>query len=142
MSILKRQVNFSSNFPSFFIVMTHNSFVNFKLIHFLLWIKGSHQRPSFETFRCSGENFPYSSCHFPNRKSVFLQSFHHFSVMKDNPSVFFRSNVIYFAQKKPIKVEILRISRAQIKIHQILVIFETAIQFFFKFCITLQFHET
>ena len=35
-SILKRQVNSSSNFASFFIVMTHNSFVNFKLILFLL----------------------------------------------------------------------------------------------------------
>ena len=39
---------------------------------------------------------------------------------------FFRSNVIYFAQKEPIKVEILRISNAQIKILQIFVIFETA----------------
>ena len=36
MSILKRKVNSSSSFASFFIVMTHNSFVNFKLILFLL----------------------------------------------------------------------------------------------------------
>ena len=35
---------------SFLIVMTHNSSVNFKLIHFLLWIKGSYQSPNFETF--------------------------------------------------------------------------------------------
>ena len=38
MSILKRQVNSSSNFASFFIVVTHNSSVAFKLILFLLWI--------------------------------------------------------------------------------------------------------
>ena len=40
MSILERQVNSSSNFASFFIVITHNSSV---FIHFWLCIKGSHQ---------------------------------------------------------------------------------------------------
>ena len=51
-----------------------------------------------------------------------------FSVMKSwkiTPLYFFRSNVIYFAQKEPIKVEILRISSRQVKTHQIRVIFET-----------------
>ena len=43
---------------------------------------------------------------------------------------FFKSNVIYFAQKETIKKEILRNSSAQIKIHQILVICETRKQFF------------
>ena len=33
--------------------MTHNSSVDFKLILFLLWIKGSHQYPNFETLSCS-----------------------------------------------------------------------------------------
>ena len=65
---------------SFFIVMTHNYSVNFKLIHFLLWTKGSHQSPNFDTFKCSGENFPNSSCHFSNHKSVFFQILHHSSV--------------------------------------------------------------
>ena len=64
-------VNSSSNFPLFFIVMTHNSSVDFKLILFLLWIKRSHQIPNCEAFNCCGENLPYSSCHFPNYKSVF-----------------------------------------------------------------------
>ena len=41
MSILKRQVNSSSNFASFFIAITNKSTVKFKLIHFLLWIKES-----------------------------------------------------------------------------------------------------
>ena len=47
MSILNWQVNSFSNFTSFFNVMTHNSPLSFKLIHFLLWIKGSHQGPNF-----------------------------------------------------------------------------------------------
>ena len=59
-SILKQQVNSSSNFASFFTVMIHNSSVNFKLMHFLLWIKGSHQGPNFETFESSGKNLPNS----------------------------------------------------------------------------------
>ena len=66
MSILKRQVNSSSIFKSFFVVKTHNSSVNFKLIHLLLLTKGSHESPNFYTFKCSGENLPNSSCCFPN----------------------------------------------------------------------------
>ena len=73
LSILKQEVNSSSNFASFFIVMTHNSSVNFKLLLFILWIKEYHHSPNFVTFKCSGENLPYSSCNFPNHKSVFLQ---------------------------------------------------------------------
>ena len=60
----------SSNFASLFIVTTDNTSVDFKLILFQLWIKGSHQNPNFETFKCSGENLLYFSCHFPNHKSV------------------------------------------------------------------------
>ena len=96
-SILKLQVSSSSVFVSFFIVMTHNSSVNFKLIHFLFWTKGSYQ----------SENLPNSSCHFPNDKSVFLQILHHSSMSwKITPLYFFSSNNIYFAQKEPIKVKI------------------------------------
>ena len=50
--------------------------------------------------------------------------------------------VIYFAQKNPIKLEILRTLSAHVKIYQIRVIFETTNQFFFQFCITLQCHKT
>ena len=77
-------------------------------MHFLLWTKGSHESTNFDTFKCSGENLPNSSCHFPNHKSVFLQILHHSSVSwKITPLYFFRSNVIYFARKGPIKVQIL-----------------------------------
>ena len=114
--------------------MTHNSSVIFKLIHFLLWIKGSHQSTNFETFECSGENLRYSSRHFPKRKSIFLQILHHSSVSwKITPLDFFTSNVIYFVQKEPIKLEILRIPSTQVKIHQILVIFETTNKFLSNF---------
>ena len=70
----------------------------FKLILFLLWSKGSHQYPIFETFNYSGENLPYSLCHFPNHKAVFLQILFHPSVSwKITPRYFFRSNIKYFA---------------------------------------------
>ena len=107
MSILKRQVNSSSIFVSFFIVMTHISSVNFKVIHFLLWAKGSYQISNFDTFECSGKNLQTSSCYFPSNKSVFLQILHHSSLSwKINPLYFFSSNNIYFAQNDPIKVKI------------------------------------
>ena len=100
--------NSSSNLASFFIVMIHNSSVNFKLIYFLLWIKGSYQSPSFKTLECSGKNLPNSSCHFPNHESVFLQILHHSSVpWKITPLYFFRLNFIYFERRGPIKVQIL-----------------------------------
>ena len=102
MSNLKRRVNSSSNFASFFIVMTSNSPVNFKLTHFLLWIKESHQSPTLETFKCSVENVPNASCHFWKQRSVFLQILHQYSV-PSNISPNFSPNIIYFGQRQPIK---------------------------------------
>ena len=107
MSILKRQVSSSSIFVSFFIVMTHNFSVNFKVIHFLLWAKGSHQSPNFDTLKCSGKNLLNSSCHFPSNKSVFLQILDHSSLSwMITPLYFFSSNNIHFAKKAPNKVKI------------------------------------
>ena len=123
--------------------MAHKSSVNFKLIHFLLWIKGSHQIPNIEAFVGSGESLPNFSCHFRNHNSVFFfQILHHSSAPCKAPLYFFRPNVIYFAPNKPIKVQFLILLSAQVKIHQILVIFETINQFFFNFCITPHRHET
>ena len=101
-------IQFLFKYCLFFIFMTHNSSVNFKVIHFLSWMKESHQSPNFDTFECSAENFPNSSCHFLNQS----------------------------------KCKVFRISSARVKIHQILVTFETKNQLFFKFCIALQAHET
>ena len=66
-----------------------------------------------------------------------------FSVMKRNTSVFFHLNLICFGQKDPIRVEIFRLSTVRMKINAIpYVIFQATSQFSFKFCITLQSHDT
>ena len=76
-------------------------------MHFLLWTKGSHESTNLDTFKCFDENLLNSSCHFPNHKSVFLQTFHDSSVSwKITPQYFSRSNITYFARKRPIKVHI------------------------------------
>ena len=140
MSVLKQQVSSSSIFVSFFIVMTHNSSVNFKLIHFLLWTKGSHQSSNFDTF-C--QNLPNLSCHFPSNKSVFLQILHHFSMSwKLIPLYFFSSSNKYFGQKEPIKAKIFETFSSHVKICQIpYANFETTSRFLCYFCIPIQFHE-
>ena len=107
MSILKWQFYSSSNFALFFIAMRHNFSVNFEVISFLLWTTGSHQSPSFDTFKCSGENLQNFSCLFSNHKSVFLQNLHNSSVSwKITPLRFCSSNNIYFGHKQPIKTQI------------------------------------
>ena len=143
MSILKWLVSSSSIFVSFFIVLTHNSSVNFKLIHFLLWTKGSHQSSNFDTSESSGENLPNSSCHFPSKKSVFLQNLHHFSVSwKITPITFLAQAIYTLLKRSPLKWKFFRLSSAQVKICQIpYVNFETTSRFLSKFCIPLQFHE-
>ena len=87
-------INFetASQFALFFIVMTHNSTVNFKLIHFLLWIKGSHQSPDFETAK-----FLIS---FSRPQVSFSSNFASlFSVMKDNSSLLFQVKRYIFCTK-------------------------------------------
>ena len=73
-------IQFLFKIASFFIVMTYNSSINFKLIRFLRRTKGPYKSPNFDTFECSSENMPNSSCHFPNHNSVFLQILHDSSV--------------------------------------------------------------
>ena len=65
---------------------------------------------------------PNSSCHFPKRKSVFLQILCDSSVSwKITPLYFFRSNFIYFARKGSTILQFFQCYRIQI--HQSLVIF-------------------
>ena len=107
MSIIKPQVSSSSILVSFFIVVTHNSNINLKLIDSLLWTKGSHQSSNFDTFQCSGENLQNSSCHFPSNMSVFFQILQHSSISwKITALYFFSSSNTYFSQKEPIKKKI------------------------------------
>ena len=144
MSILNWLVNSSTTFASFFIVMTHNSPVNFKLIHFQLWTKVSLESPNFETFKCSGENLPNSTWHFWKHKSIFLQFLYKSWVPSNiTPLYFLSSKIIYFGQKQLIKMSIFDLSSARIKICKICYgNFETTSQFFFRFFIILQCHYT
>ena len=106
MSIFKQQVSPSPNFASFFIAMTHDSLVNFKLIYFLLCWKGAHLSANFECFQVLWWKFTKFVLSFSKPKSVFLQILHHSSVSwKLTPLYFFSSHNIYFAQKEPIKVK-------------------------------------
>ena len=85
--------------------------VNFKLMHFQLLTKGCHESPNFETLvKCSGENLPNYACHFWKHKSVFFQSLYQFWVSSNITLLsFLSSNIIYFGQKQPIKVQIFEI---------------------------------
>ena len=85
------EVNSVSNFESFFIAMTHNSPVSFKLINFQLQTKGCHQGLNLETFKCSGENLPNSSCQFLEAQASFPSNFVSIlSAIKHNSSVLFQ----------------------------------------------------
>ena len=108
MSFYKPRVSFPLNFALSFSVMTRNSSETFLLKRYILWTKRARQNTIFQTFECSYENSPNSSCHFRNRKVRVYSSFaSQFSVMKDNSSVFFHINLIYFGQKETIKVKFL-----------------------------------
>ena len=94
-------------------------------MHFLLWTKGSHEA-NFDIFKCSDENLLNSSCHFPNHKSVFLQILHDSSVSWNMlPCTFLGQTLHTLHKRNQSKCKLFRLFGAQIKIHQILVIFET-----------------
>ena len=139
MSILKWQVNSSSNFASFFIVMTHNSSVNFNLILFLLWIKRSHQSPNFETFKCSGENLSYSSCHFPNYKSVFLKVLHHTSVSWKITLLYFFRSINTLHNRKQWKCKFFRLEVMRSKFTKFLSFLKKQISFSSNFASVFRF---
>ena len=80
----------------------------------MLWTKRTHRITIFQTFQCSNENSPNSSCHFWNHNVRVYSNFTSlFSVMKDNSSVFYNtpkdtplitsSNLVYFGKKAPIE---------------------------------------
>ena len=108
MSILKRQVNSSLDFSSFFSAIIHNSSVSFKFMFFSFGHSTLDKRISwkykfwpFQVFSWKFVKFAY----FPNDKSVFLQILRDSSILwKLTPLYSFRSNAIYFARKWPIKL--------------------------------------
>ena len=101
---------------------------------FLFWTKGSQQSPGFDTSKCSGENLPNSSCHFPKHKSLFLQILHDSSVSWQTTPLYFLGQTLYtLRERDQLKCKLLRLLSARIKIRRILVIFEIKNRFFFKF---------
>ena len=97
----------------------------------------------FETFKSSGQNPSNISCQFWNDKPIPLQILHHYSLSWHiTPLWILSSYIFYSGLKDPIKVPILRLSSALVKIYHIPhVIFQTTSQLFFKFCITRRCHE-
>ena len=107
-------------------------------MHFLLWTKESHENINFDIFKFSDENLLNSSFDFPNHKSAFLQILHDSSVSWNMLLCTFLGQTLYTLHKRDqSKGKFLRLFSAQIKIHQILVIFETKNKFLFKFYTTL-----
>ena len=142
MSILNWQVNSISNFASFLTVITHNSTVSFKVIHFLLCIKGSNESPNFENFMCSGENLPNSSGNFLNHKSLFLQILYHTLLSWNITPLYFLAQTLYTLVKtSSFKCKFLKLSSSRVKIRQIrYVSFEATSRFFLRVFIILQCH--
>ena len=89
----------------------------------------------FDTIKCLGQNSSNSSCQFRNDKSFPLQILHHSSLSwQITPLWFLSSYFFYFKLKDPIKVPILTLSSALVKMcHIPQAIFQTKSQFFFKF---------
>ena len=97
-----------SNFASFFIVVTHNSSVNFR-------IPSKIPMEIFESFEYSGQN-PPNSWHFWNNKSFFKKILHHSSVSWHITFLCFLAEILYtFSKSSLSKYKFGEISRKQSK---------------------------
>ena len=143
-SILNWQVKSSSNFASFFILITHNSPVNFNLMYFLFWIKGPNKSPNFQTFEGAVVKICQISHVILEAQVSFPSSFVSiFSVIKHNSSVVFLGETLCdLIKSSSLKCKFLRFLSVLVKICQNChVIFETTSNFFFKFYMALQCYE-
>ena len=143
MSFLKAQVTFPLNFASIFSAIRNNSFVLFLAQALYNLAKEPIKEHFFFIFECSSQNLLNSSCLFWSDKSIPLQILRYSSLSWHiNPLQILTSYLFYFGQKDHIIVPILTLSSALVKICQISqVFFQITSQFFFKICISLQFHE-
>ena len=144
MSILKRKVNSSSNLASFFIVMTNNSPVNFKLIHFLNLDKRIPSKSQFRDFQLLCVKFPKFLMSFLKVQIIFPSNFASlFSAIKHNSSALFSTQALHNLVKgSPLKCNFLRNSSAWVKTYQSPhVNFEATSQFLFQFCIFFDCHD-
>ena len=113
-------------------------------MHFRFLTKGSHENTNFDILKCSDENLPNCSCHFPNH-STSQFSFKFYMTLQCHEiysSVIFLGQILYaLRERDQSKCRFFRLFSVRIKIHQILVIFEAKKKFLFKFCTTLWYHE-
>ena len=143
MSILKRQVNSSSNFSSSFRVITYNSSVNFSSCIFYF---GQKDRMKIPILTLS--SVLMKICQIPHvnfqTKSQFLFKFSMTLLCHEKWLLYnFLGQTLYTLHTRDqSKCKPFRLFSALIKIQQILVIFETKNKFLFKFCITLWNYET
>ena len=138
MSFFKPQISFTLNFPSPFSVTTHNSSEIFLLKHYIVWKKRANQKQFFRILSVLMKVHPIPQA----LKSLFKFNITVQCHERSCPSVFFWLKAYILSTKIAHQKEIFGLLSGLMKIQQIPhVIFETTIQFFFKICITLQYHE-
>ena len=120
--------------------ITRLRFFSSKIIYFLQ--KEPIKVQILSTFECLGQNFSNYSCQFWNNKSNPLQILHHSSVSWNITLLYFLAQTCTFFKRSSLKWKFFRILRDQVKFSNFPCEFETASQFFFKFCIILQCHDT
>ena len=125
--------------------MTQNSPVNFKLVQFLLWVKGSHQTSNFWTFKRALVKIYYNSSSLLKTQVSFLSNVLSVcSTIKHNSSILFLAQTVYTLVKSNLlKCKFLKFSSARVKICQMShVNYELTSQFLFKFSIIRHCHDT
>ena len=128
--------DFPSNLASIFTAVKHNSSV-IDIIDF--GRKRSIKVRSFRIFEGLCQNLSNSSCQFLTDKLIPVQFLYHSSLSWHiTPLKMLSSYIFNFGQKQAIKVPILRLSSAPVKLCQIPhVIFGSTSQFSFKSCIKM-----
>ena len=144
MSFFKQKVSFSSKFGSLFSVMRDNSSAFFLPETLYAIDKSSTSKCKFSDLPLLALKLTKFHMSFLEPRASFSSNFSSlFSVVGHNSSVVFHLNLYMRWTKKPIKGQISRLSTARMKSNQIpYVIFQDTNQFSFKFCITLQSHDT
>ena len=143
MSILKGQVNSSSDFSSFFRVITYNSSVSCSSCIFYFRQKDPMKIPILRLSSVLMNIFQIPHAIFQTT----IQFFFKFCMTLQCHEIYmlctFSGQTLYTLHKRDqSKCRCFRLFSARIKIHQILVIFETKNKFFFKFCTILWYYET
>ena len=139
MLILKWQVNFSSDFSSFFRVITYNSSVSHVVCGSCIFY---YDQKDPMNLILTFSNVLIKICQISH--VIFqttIQFFFKFCMNLLSWNILlctFLGQTLYTLHKRDqSKCKFFRLFSAQIKIHQILVIFETKNKFLFKFCTTL-----